>query len=96
MICMTSQSRARSRANKIRWMSAIAGMAFFLGTGCGPSYEPVPATQCSELAKHSKKLLGARAETRKVMMKKCRAATDELRGCAMAADSAADLLRCSM
>ncbi len=75
---------------------AIVLTAFLFVTGCGPSYEPVAASQCGKLVKHARGLLGKRADSYSETMATCKAATDQERGCAMVADSAADLMRCSM
>ncbi|MCH7868844.1 MAG: hypothetical protein IH881_14200 [Myxococcales bacterium] len=96
MIETTNKSRNGSKASKIRWMGAIAAIAFLFATGCGDSYEPVAASECSKLVRHARKLLGNRADSHSETLTKCKAATDQERGCAMVADSAADLMRCSM
>ncbi len=76
--------------------SAILLAVFLFSTGCGDSYEPVAASKCSKLVKHARGLLGKRADSYSETMAKCKAASDQERGCAMVADSAADLMRCSM
>lgn len=63
--------------------------------GC-QKYEPVAVADCGKVVSHSRKLLGAQADPFAKAMKTCKAADDQSRGCAMAADSPADLLRCSM
>jgi hypothetical protein len=70
-------------------------MAVCCVTACGPKHDPLPVKKCGLVGTHARKLLGSRADSRVKMMKECKAANDEDRGCAMAADSAADLLRCS-
>ena len=73
-----------------------AALALFLAIGCGDAYEPVPASECSSLSRHVRHLLGNRAESRSDTLARCKAASDQERGCATVADSAADLMRCSM
>ena len=59
-------------------------------------FDPIPASKCGKIVSRSKKLLGKQAEARNKAMTTCKEASDEQRGCAMAASSAADLLRCSI
>jgi len=63
--------------------------------GC-KSYEDVPVEDCNKVVSHARKLLGASAEPPAKLMKDCKAAESQDRGCAMAAASAADLMRCTM
>lgn len=65
-------------------------------SGCGSKYPEVSKKKCGELVSKAQKLLGDRADPSSKLMADCKAATAEARGCAMAADSPADLLRCSM
>lgn len=60
------------------------------------SYDPVPASQCKTVVTQARKILGKAAESYSKMLKNCKAATDQERGCATAATSPAALLRCAM
>lgn len=71
-----------------------AGVSFL--SGCGKSYDPVALSRCGEVVSHARKLLGTRADSYSESMKQCKGASDGERGCAMVADSAADLMRCKM
>ncbi len=64
--------------------------------GACQSYEPVPVSDCRKVVTHARSLLGEKADSWTKMQKSCEEATDEERGCVQAADSAADILRCSM
>ncbi len=60
------------------------------------SHDPVPVSSCAQVVSHARKLLGDRAESWAKMNQRCQTASDQDRGCVMVADSAADILRCSM
>ncbi|WP_199609923.1 hypothetical protein [Flocculibacter collagenilyticus] len=62
-------------------------------SGCSTA-EPVAKERCDEVVKHSKKILGDNAPSNSELLKQCKAATDEQRGCAMAADKPMKLLKC--
>ena len=63
-------------------------------SGC-TNYEPVKASKCGEIVKHSSKILGKLAKPQATMLKECRSFTDEQRGCAMQATIVADLVKCA-
>ncbi len=62
-------------------------------TSCS-SYDPVPASECGKVVAHSKKILGDMAPSYQDMMKECKAASDNERGCAMAAEKPGQLMKC--
>ncbi len=81
---------------RLRWTKGtLAFAAVVLAVGCGDQYEPVPASECAQVTRHARKLLGSHADSRRETMAQYEAATDQERGCAAVADSAADLMRCS-
>ena len=79
-----------------RALVCAVGTAALLISGCGPSHEPVAVSKCGKVVSHARKLLGSRADSYSDTMTQCKGASDGERGCAMAADSPADLMRCKM
>jgi len=61
--------------------------------GCS-SYEPVPVSQCSSVIKHAKKVLGSAAPKSSEMKANCKEATDQERGCIMAATTKGLIAQC--
>lgn len=57
-------------------------------------HEPVPVNQCDKVVAHAKKVLGSNAPSSGEMNKQCKAATDDARGCVLAADKPMKLLKC--
>jgi len=57
-------------------------------------HEPVPVSQCDKVVAHAKKVLGSQAPSMAEMNKQCKAATDDARGCVLAADKPMKLLKC--
>ena len=55
---------------------------------------PVAVSECDTVISHVKKVLKDRAPNQSSMLKQCKAATDEARGCIMAADKPMKLLQC--
>ena len=55
---------------------------------------PVPASECSTVINHVKKILKERAPSKSKMLEQCQAATDDARGCIMAADKPMKILQC--
>jgi len=55
---------------------------------------PVPVSECGTVVSHVKKVLKDNAPTKSKMLKQCKAATDEARGCVMAADKPMKILQC--
>jgi len=55
---------------------------------------PVPASECKQVVSHVKKVLGKNAPSNSKMLKQCKKATDEARGCVMAADKPMKILQC--
>ena len=81
----------------LRFFYVISLLLLFAGSlsGCR-KYPDVPKKYCKEVVKHSRKLLEDQADPFPKMLAECRKASHQARGCALAAKSAADLLRCSM
>jgi len=76
---------------------AFAFVILLAGSQLGCQKHPeVPEKECPQVVSHARKLLGDRADPASKMLAECKKASGQERGCAMAADSAADLLRCSM
>ena len=61
--------------------------------GCN-SYDPVPASQCGKVVRNVAKVLGKMAPSSTEMMADCKKASDEKRGCALAARNTGDLSQC--
>ena len=76
--------------------AGLLGLLGLLWLGGCKSFDDVPAKDCGKVVSHARKLLGTQADPAAKMMADCKAADSQDRGCAMAADSAADLLRCAM
>jgi len=62
-------------------------------TGCS-SYDPVPVSKCSKVVSHAKKTLGTLAPKYSEMMASCKKASDQERGCIMAATKAGQVAQC--
>lgn len=81
---------------KIKLFSTLAVTSSFIFTaGCSDSYDPVPSSKCSMVVKHSTDILKKLAKPKEEMIKECRKATDEQRGCVMQAKIVADLAKCT-
>lgn len=61
-------------------------------SGCGAP--PVPVSECDKVIKHIRLVLKDKAPSNSEMKKQCQAATDEQRGCVVAADKPMKLLKC--
>ncbi len=55
---------------------------------------PVPVGECDVVVSHVKSVLKNNAPSKSKMLKQCKAATDEARGCVMAADKPMKILQC--
>lgn len=55
---------------------------------------PVAVTECDRVVSHVKKILAQRAPSNSEMLKQCKAASDEARGCVLAADKPMKILKC--
>ena len=55
---------------------------------------PVPESECEKVVTHVKSVLKDKAPSTSKMLKQCKAATDEARGCVMAADKPMKILQC--
>ncbi len=55
---------------------------------------PVPASECKQVVAHAKKVLKENAPSSSKMMKQCKAASDDARGCVMAADKPVKMMKC--
>ena len=66
---------------------------FVLLSGCSKA-DPVPVSECKAVVSHAKRVLGDKAPSSSQMLKQCKAASDEARGCVMAADKPMKLLDC--
>ena len=61
--------------------------------GCS-SYEPVSIKQCNNVVKHAQKVLGKMSPPHKELLKSCKAASDDKRGCIMAAKKMGQMSQC--
>jgi len=62
-------------------------------TACSKA-DPVPVSECKKVVSHAKKVLGDQAPSSSKMLKQCKAASDEARGCVLAADKPMKILKC--
>ena len=62
-------------------------------TACSKA-DPVPVSECKKIVSHAKKVLGEQAPSSSKMLKQCKAASDEARGCVLAADKPMKILKC--
>ena len=81
------------KQNVLRHFLVILGLV--AGLGCG-GHPEVAAEDCGKIVSHAQKLLGSKADPASKLMSDCKKASGSERGCALAAQSAADLLRCTM
>lgn len=61
--------------------------------GCS-NYDPVKVSQCSKVVSHAQKILGGMAPKRSEMMADCKKASDNDRGCVMAATKKGQVAQC--
>ena len=73
----------------------IAGlfMGVLLMQGCS-NYEPVSVSECSKVVAHATQVLGNFASSYSEMMADCKKATDNERGCIMAATKKGQIAQC--
>ncbi|PCJ46745.1 MAG: hypothetical protein COA99_02090 [Moraxellaceae bacterium] len=57
-------------------------------------YDPVPASDCNKVVSHAQKVLGSMAPSRSEMMTDCKKASDNDRGCIMAATKKGQIAQC--
>jgi len=62
-------------------------------TACSQA-EMVSVSECDKVVSHAKSILKENAPSKADMLKQCKAASDEARGCVMAADKPMKLLKC--
>ncbi len=55
---------------------------------------PVPVSECSAVVSHVQSILKDKAPNKSKMHKQCKSATDEIRGCVMAAEKPMKILQC--
>jgi hypothetical protein len=55
---------------------------------------PVSVSECDKVVSHVKNVLGERAPSNSKMLKQCKDATDEARGCVLAANKPMKILQC--
>ncbi len=60
--------------------------------GCGA--DPVPASSCDKVVAHTMSVLKDKSPSKSKLLAQCKAATDEQRGCIMAADKPMKILQC--
>ena len=56
--------------------------------------EPIPVSECKTVVSHVKKTLKDLAPSNSKMLAQCEAASDEARGCVMAANKPMKILKC--
>lgn len=62
-------------------------------TAC-TDYDPVPASDCSNVVQHAQEVLGNFAPSYNDLMTDCKSASDSERGCVMAATKKGQLAQC--
>jgi len=72
-------------------MTTVVASIFL--TSCS-NYDPVAASDCDKVVRHTQKVLGDFAPSYADGMKECKAASDSERGCAMAATKKGQIARC--
>jgi len=73
-------------------LSLLAIPLFFLISCSKPA--PVSINECDKVVSHVKSILKDRAPSNSEMLKQCKAANDEARGCVMAANKPMKILQC--
>ena len=77
--------------NQVKLLTVVVALSAI--TACGGA-EPLPQSDCDKIVTHVKKVLGKFAPAHGEMVKQCQAASDEARGCAMAAQKPMALSQC--
>lgn len=77
--------------NKVKLLTVIVALSAI--TACGGA-DPLPQSDCDNIVSHVKQVLGKFAPGNSEMVKQCQAASDEARGCAMAAQKPMALSQC--
>lgn len=72
---------------------SIVCFAITILTACS-KVNPVPISECKKVVSHVKKVLAKQAPSRSEMLKQCKAASDEARGCVLVADKPMKILKC--
>jgi len=62
-------------------------------TACSKA-TPIPVSECENVVSHVKKVLSKNAPSHSKILKQCKKASDEARGCVMAADKPMKILQC--
>ena len=57
-------------------------------------YDPVAIEQCKIVSEHAKKVLGDLSPPLPKLIESCKSATDDIRGCIMAANSISKMAQC--
>ncbi len=78
--------------SKKPFLSVSCLAALFALSGCGAP--PVAVSECGKVVKHVRSVLKDKAPSTSELTKQCKEATDEQRGCAMAADKPMKILQC--
>ncbi|MFT7184863.1 MAG: hypothetical protein ACI84K_000229 [Pseudohongiellaceae bacterium] len=65
-----------------------------LSQGC-TSYEPVFVAECNKVVKHAQQILGKLSPPYQDLLKSCKAASDDKRGCILAAKKVGRMTQCS-
>ena len=68
---------------------------FFTLSACSDTV-PIPVSECAKVVAHAKKILGDKAPSTADMSKQCKEASDEARGCVLAATKSMKILQCDM
>jgi hypothetical protein len=74
-------------------LRALLSVMLITLVGCSKA-PPVSISECETVVSHVKSVLKGNAPSNSKMLKQCKAATDEARGCVMAADKPMTILQC--
>ncbi len=81
-----------SKKTKLPTLLLLVIPTFFLISCSKPA--PVSIKECDKVVSHVKSILKDRAPSNSEMLKQCKAASDDARGCVMAANKPMKILQC--
>jgi hypothetical protein len=88
----TSLNKSSDIISTLTLVTLLSAMLITL-VGCSKA-PPVSISECDTVVSHVKSVLKDNAPSKSKMLQQCEAATDEARGCVMAADKPMKILQC--